>query len=333
LGYAIQFVWRASRPKPHLKYFIGPGQLESIKEIIGTVKVDAVLFNVDLSAQNQAQLEKVLDCQVLDRTEVILHIFALHAHSFEGKLQVELAQLQHLATRLTRRWQHLERQRGGGGFMAGPGEKQIEIDRRLINKRVKSIKQRIKKIALQREAARKNRKRGTAPVVALVGYTNAGKSSLFNAMTKSKTLVEDALFATLDTKMRRCYMPDTGSIIIADTVGFIQGLPHSLIEAFHATLEELRYADILLHVIDITDAEMAMHIIEVEKVLREIIPDFPLILRIYNKMDLMPDAILSESQHEAEQGGDVHWVSASSGQGIPELLRRLDQACSATLRK
>jgi GTPase len=259
-----------------------------------------------------------LECRVLDRSGLILDIFAQRAHSFEGKLQVELARLEHVSTRLVRGWTHLERQRGGIGLRGGPGEKQLEIDRRLLGKRVVAIKKRLAKLSQQRQQNRRTRKKSSSPTIALVGYTNAGKSTLFNLLTSGETYVANKLFATLDSTLRRIHLPSFGTAIVADTVGFIRDLPHELIKAFHATLEETAEADLLLHIIDANDSQKNKKIEVVNKVLEEVgaaqVPQ----LRVLNKIDL-----LEEFESRIDYGKDGLptrvWMSSIDGVG-KELL-------------
>lgn len=281
----ITSVLTCSRRTPDAKYFVGSGKAQEIHDVVQATCADVVIFNHVLSPAQERNLERLIKCRVLDRTGLILDIFARRALSFEGKLQVELAMLKHLSTRLVRGWTHLERQRGGIG-LRGPGETQLEVDRRLIRNRIKSITGRIEKIQKQRAQGRRARKRAIVPTVALVGYTNAGKSTLFNLLTGSDVYVADQLFATLDPTLRRIDFPDTGPVIMADTVGFIRHLPHDLVVAFHATLEEVAQADLLLHVVDVNDEERQAHIEQVHDVLHQIgAEEVPRVL-VYNKIDL-----------------------------------------------
>ncbi len=275
---------RRDRPDP--AHFAGSGKVEEIQRALKESGASIAVFNHLLSPVQERNLEKALGCPVVDRTRLILDIFAQRAKSHEGKLQVELAQLEHAATRLVRGWTHLERQRGGRGFLGGMGETQLEIDRRLIANRVKVLKDKLAKLRRQREVQRRARVRGSVFSVSLVGYTNAGKSTLFNALTHAGALTEDRLFATLDTTTRRLYLPEEGNIAMSDTVGFIRDLPHTLVEAFQATLEETVRADLLLHVVDSASGARAQQIEDVEKVLSEIgageIPQ----IQVWNKIDL-----------------------------------------------
>jgi len=272
------------RGRPDAKYFIGSGKLDEAALMVQSEAAEVVLFDQPLSPAQQRNLERAFNLRVVDRVALILDIFALRAKSHEGKLQVELAQLQHLATRLTRLWTHLERQRGGIG-MRGPGESQLEMDRRMIGAKVKVLRERLDRVERQRKTQRRARARGGALSVSLVGYTNAGKSTLFNAMTRAGAYAADQLFATLDTTTRRIWIEGTGQVTLSDTVGFIRDLPHALIAAFRATLEEAVHADVLLHVVDAASPQRDEQIAEVDKVLAEIgAADIPRIL-VYNKID------------------------------------------------
>jgi GTPase len=306
---------RVNMPDPHS--FVGRGKLSEIEALVQELKAEVVLFNHALTPAQERNLEYALKCRVLDRTGVILDIFAGRARSFEGKLQVELAQLKHLSTRLVRGWTHLERQKGGIG-LRGPGETQLETDRRLIAERIKSINKRLTKVNKQRELSRKARRRAGLPVVSLVGYTNAGKSTLFNRLTQAKVFVADQLFATLDATLRRVTLPNKTTLILADTVGFIQQLPHELVAAFHATLEETCQATLLLHVVDACDKERQLRIEQVNQVLTEIgAASVPQII-IYNKIDLI-EHCPPRCEFEGEKKIPKIWLSAVSGAGIDLL--------------
>jgi GTP-binding protein HflX len=286
---------------------------------------DLILVNHALSPVQERNLERFTECRVVDRTGLILDIFAQRARSHEGKLQVELAQLKHMATRLVRGWTHLERQRGGAIGLRGPGETQLELDRRLLAERVKQLQKRMEKVESQRATARRARQRKPLPVVALVGYTNAGKSTLFNALTGAGVYAADQLFATLDPTLRRIDGLDCGPIVLADTVGFIRDLPHDLVAAFRSTLAEARDADLLLHVVDASDPERDERIHDVDRVLAEIgADDLPQIL-VHNKIDLLGDAageVPGAARVDALDGGALPraWVSAVRGDGIDGLL-------------
>lgn len=304
--------------KPDAKYFIGTGKAEEIRQTIPITKATLVLFNHRLTPSQERNLEKLLHCRVLDRTGLILDIFAQRARTFEGKLQVELAQLQYLSTRLVRGWTHLERQKGGIG-LRGPGETQLEVDRRLIRRRIQSIQKQLEKVRKQRFEGRKARVRAGIPLVSLVGYTNAGKSTLFNALTNANVFVADQPFATLDPTLRRFELTPSAPIILADTVGFIRHLPHDLVEAFKATLEETQEASLLLHVIDAHHPNHHDNILEVENVLAEIHADKVPILEIYNKIDLIADSEPKIEYNKYDRPQRV-FISASTGHGI-DLLK------------
>ncbi len=305
------------RHSPDPKTFAGKGKIEEIAAMLAAGEADLVIFNHQLSPAQERNLERELKCRVIDRTSLILDIFALRAASAEGKLQVELAQLEHLSTRLVRGWTHLERQRGGIG-LRGPGEKQLETDRRLLGNRIKLLKERLKKLSRQRGVQRKARMRGDVLNVSLVGYTNAGKSTLFNALTHAGVFAANRLFATLDTTSRRLWIEGAGNVVISDTVGFIRDLPHSLIDAFHATLEAAADADLLLHVVDSASHARDQQMSDVNKVLEEIGASKVRQLIIWNKIDLTAAA----PGIERDEYGNIARVriSARSGEGL-ELLR------------
>lgn len=317
-GAEVCAVVEGKRKYPDSATFAGKGKVQEIADSVIAHRADLVVFNHALSPAQERNLEKILQCRVIDRTSLILDIFAQRAQSADGKLQVELAQLDHLATRLVRGWTHLERQKGGIG-LRGPGETQLETDRRLLGKRVKLLRERLRKLERQREVQRRSRLRNEVLSVSLVGYTNAGKSTLFNALTHADAYAADQLFATLDTTSRKLWVGDVGHVVISDTVGFIRDLPHELVAAFHATLEATSQADLLLHVVDaaspIRDEQMA----EVDKVLEEIgASDVPQII-VLNKLDLtgLPPAV------ERDEYGSISRVriSARQGDGL-ELLRQ-----------
>lgn len=308
-----------ARRTPDPKFFVGTGKAEEIGDVAEQHEADVVLVNHELSPVQERNLERLLNCRVLDRTGLILDIFAQRARSHEGKLQVELAQLQHLSTRLVRGWTHLERQKGGIG-LRGPGETQLETDRRLLGMRIKQLKQKLTRVRRQREQGRRARKRAEIPTVSLVGYTNAGKSTLFNRLTESSVYAADQLFATLDPTLRRVEVPDGYPVVLADTVGFIRHLPHDLVEAFRSTLQETEEADLLLHVVDASSDERQANMEQVNLVLTEIEAENVPQLEIYNKIDNMDD--VAPSIERDEQGLPVRvWCSALSGEGI-ELLRQ-----------
>ncbi len=305
-----------SRHSPSSKAFVGKGKLEQIAALVRQHDIDVVLFNHALTPSQERNLETELQCRVLDRTGLILDIFAQRAHSFEGKLQVELAQLKHLATRLVRGWTHLERQKGGIG-LRGPGETQLETDRRLLGKRIKYLNQRLEKVARQREQSRQARNKAEIPTLSLVGYTNAGKSTLFNALTRADAYAADQLFATLDPTLRRLQIDDQLSVIMADTVGFIRHLPHDLVAAFRSTLQETREADLILHVIDCVDENRQDKIEAVNLVLQEVGAEETPQLLIYNKIDL---ADYEPRIDRDEQGKAIRiWLSAKDGRGFDDF--------------
>ena len=307
-----------SRQRPDSKTFAGSGKVEELAGLRRDHTADVVLFNHQLSPAQQRNLETVLECRVIDRTSLILDIFGQRAQSFEGKLQVELAQLQHAATRLVRGWTHLERQKGGIGLRGGPGEKQLELDRRMLGKRMKHLKDQLQHLQQQRTVQRRSRQRGGVFSVSIVGYTNAGKSTLFNRLTHAKNYAADQLFATLDTTSRRLYIDAETSIVISDTVGFIRDLPHTLVAAFQATLEETVQADLLLHVVDSSSPVRDQQIAEVNRVLKEIHADQVPQLLVLNKIDIL-DNPASERRDEYGRIREV-LVSALSGAGF-DLLR------------
>ncbi len=314
------------RRSPDATTFIGSGKVEEIALQIAADGFDLVVFDHALSPAQQRNLEKRLQINVVDRTALILDIFAQRAKSHEGKVQVELAQLSHLATRLVRGWTHLERQKGGIG-LRGPGETQLETDRRLIGDRVRALKGRLEKLGRQRATQRRSRQRGSAISVSLVGYTNAGKSTLFNALTHADSYAADQLFATLDTTSRRLWLEDAGQLVLSDTVGFIRELPHALIEAFKATLEESTHADLLLHVVDVASPQRAEQIAEVNAVLAEIgCADIPVIV-VFNKVDAV-DLPASVERDERNRVVRVS-LSARSGVGLAELRGALVEAAAA----
>ena len=316
-GVGILGIVRGKRSRPDAALFAGSGKADEIAESVVANEANLVIFNHELSPAQQRNLERRLDCRVIDRTSLILDIFAQRAQSHEGKLQVELAQLEHLATRLVRGWTHLERQKGGIG-LRGPGETQLETDRRLLGKRVKLLKEKLAKLGRQRSVQRRARVRANVLSVSIVGYTNAGKSTLFNRLTHAKAYVADQLFATLDTTSRKFFVADGGSVVLSDTVGFIKHLPHTLVAAFRATLEEAVAADLLLHVVDASSPSRDQQIDEVNKVLAEIGADHIPQLMVLNKIDVNG---LAPGLERDEYGriGRI-WVSARTGEGF-DLLR------------
>ena len=322
------YVLTGSRKRPDPKYFIGKGKLEELKDVIQAYEADIVLFNHPLSPSQERNLENDLGVRVVDRNGLILDIFAQRAQTFEGKLQVELAQLQHLSTRLVRGWTHLERQKGGIG-LRGPGETQLETDRRLLGLRIKQIQQRLDKVDKQRHQGRSKRKKAEVPSVSLVGYTNAGKSTLFNKLTGADIYVADQLFATLDPTLRNCKLPNSSEIVLADTVGFIRHLPHELVAAFKSTLQEASEADLLLHVIDASSDDRADTIYQVNQVLEDIEANEIRQLEIFNKIDLLTD--IQPKIERDDAGNPVRvWLSAETGAGIDLLYQALSEIFSNT---
>jgi len=326
-GASVEAVVGGRRAKPDPALFAGSGKVEEIAAALRAYGADSVIFNHALSPAQQRNLERALDCRVIDRTALILDIFAQRARSHEGKLQVELAQLDHLSTRLVRGWTHLERQKGGIG-LRGPGETQLETDRRLLGKRVKVLKERLARIEKQRRVRRRGRSGRDVLSVSLVGYTNAGKSTLFNAMTKAGAYAADQLFATLDTTSRRLYVGEAGNVVLSDTVGFIRDLPHALVAAFHSTLEETASADLLLHVVDAASEDREAQIDAVNRVLAEIgAGEVPQIM-VMNKIDLThadPAAIRDE------YGKIVRvFLSARTGDGLGLLRDALAETARGT---
>jgi GTP-binding protein HflX len=314
----------ANRARPDPKYFVGAGKAEEIRARAAELGAELVLMDQTLSPSQERNLEKLTNCRVLDRNGLILDIFAQRARSFEGKLQVELAQLSHLSTRLVRGWTHLERQKGGIG-LRGPGETQLETDRRLIAKRIRTLRGRLEKLARQRETGRHVRREVPVPTVALVGYTNAGKSTLFNALTGSDTYVADQLFATLDPTVRRIKLERVGEVVLADTVGFVRALPHELIAAFRSTLQEARDADLLLHVVDASDPLRNERIVQVREVLTGIGAGDIRELTVFNKIDLVGSErarVLAGPDGVPQQA----WVSAASGAGLDALREAVGEA-------
>lgn len=309
-----------SRQRPDSRYFAGTGKVEEIRQAVAAAEASVAIFDHELSPAQERNLERALLCRVVDRTGLILDIFAQRARTFEGKLQVELAQLDHLASRLVRGWTHLERQKGGIG-LRGPGETQLETDRRLLRARVASLKERLDKVRQTRALGRQARQKAAIPTVSIVGYTNAGKSTLFNRLTRADVYAADQLFATLDPTLRRLDLANFGPVVLADTVGFVRHLPHQLVEAFQATLEETVEADLLLHVVDAASPERERNVAAVEEVLAEVGAKAPRLL-IYNKVDQ-----LEERQPRIDvddQGRPVAvWCSALTGLGMAELEEAL----------
>lgn len=317
-----------TRSVPDPRFFLGSGKAEEIAEICKQAGIDVVIVNHALSPSQERNLEQLCQCRVVDRIGLILDIFAQRAISYEGKLQVELAQLSHLSTRLIRGWTHLERQKGGIG-LRGPGETQLETDRRLIRQRIKYINARLEKVKKQRQQGRQRRVRSSVPLVALVGYTNAGKSTLFNVLTGSDVYTADQLFATLDPTQRRLELSTGRIAVLTDTVGFIRQIPHDLIESFHATLEEVKEADLLLHIVDVNDEQRQTHIDQVNEVIAEIGAENVPQIQVYNKIDLHESITSPRLEHD-EHGQPVRvWLSAAKEKGLDLLKQAINSSVYA----
>ena len=319
-----------SRVSPDSRYFVGTGKAEEIKTAVIQHGADVVIFDHSLSPAQERNLERLFECRVLDRTALILDIFAQRAQSHEGKLQVELAQLKHMSTRLVRGWTHLERQKGGIG-MRGPGETQLETDRRLLNIRIKQINKRLEKVSKQREQGRQLRQKTEIPTVSLVGYTNAGKSTLFNKITGSEVYAADQLFATLDPTLRRVNLPDQQSIILADTVGFIRDLPHDLVAAFRATLQETIEADLILHVIDSNDEQRDFYRDQVNNVIQQLGAENVPQIEVMNKIDLTEQTAHVDDAHNGLP--PRVWLSSLTGEGLTELSEKLAETFAHSVFK
>ena len=312
----------AKRAKPDPAFFVGSGKVDEIRELMELENADIAIFNHPLSPAQQRNLERKLERHVVDRTGLILDIFAQRAKSHVGKVQVELANVRYRLSRLVKAWSHLERQKGGIGMRGGPGETQMELDRRMLETRGKRLQAELAKLQRQQSTQRRSRMRKDVFSISLVGYTNAGKSTLFNALTKAGAYAADQLFATLDTTSRKIYLPEFGNAVISDTVGFIRELPHQLVEAFRATLDEAVHADLLLHVVDSASLDREQQILEVEKVLAEIgAQDIPVIL-VMNKLDQLPEYVGRGAEVRVDKDGvvDTVYLSAKTGEGL-DLLR------------
>ena len=325
-GAEIVGVITAPRDRPDARFYVGSGKIEELADLVEETGADLILVSQSLSAVQERNIEKACKVRVLDRSTLILDIFAQRAQSYEGKLQVELAQLRHLSTRLVRGWTHLERQKGGIG-LRGPGETQLETDRRLIGGRIRQLKNRLEKVARQREQSRRQRKRSRSPLVALVGYTNAGKSTLFNKVTGAEVGAEDMLFATLDPTVRKIRDMHCGEVLLADTVGFVSDLPHELIAAFRATLQEAREADLLLHVIDVSDPYRMERQHDVETVLESIGAEQIPAIRVFNKIDRVNESPRVQ-RDEAGKAVSVS-LSAVTGEGVEELRDAISEWLAA----
>ena len=325
-GAEVVGIVTAPRDRPDARFFVGSGKIEELEDLVRETGADLVLVSQSLSAVQERNIEKACKARVLDRSTLILDIFAQRAQSYEGKLQVELAQLRHLSTRLVRGWTHLERQKGGIG-LRGPGETQLETDRRLIGQRINYLRSRLDKVRAQRAQSRRQRKRSRAPLVALVGYTNAGKSTLFNRLTGADVGAQDMLFATLDPTVRKIRDMHCGDVLLADTVGFVSDLPHELIAAFRATLQEAREADLLLHVIDSSDAFRVERQHEVESVLESIDADRIPVVRVFNKIDRIAQPARVQ-RDDTGQPLNVS-VSARTGEGVEELREAISDLLAA----
>lgn len=324
-GLSIRGTVEGKRSTPDAKLFIGSGKADELMQMMQASEADIAVFNHDLTPSQQRNLERLLQARVVDRTGLILDIFSQRAQSHEGKLQVELAQLEHLSTRLVRGWTHLERQKGGIGMRGGPGESQLELDRRMLRVRVKQLREKLLKLKAQRSMQRRARKRSNVMTVSLVGYTNAGKSTVFNRLTKADIYVADQLFATLDTTTHKIFIPDCGPVVLSDTVGFIKHLPHALVEAFGATLEEAVQADLLLHIVDTASSNRDEQIAQVNKVLHEIgAANVPQIL-VHNQIDRVGLAP-AVSRDEYGRITTIH-VSAKTGEGMDLLRLAMAEHC------
>ena len=328
-GVTARALIKGRRVKPDPAFFAGRGKVAELAEAVTSTAASLVIFNHELSPVQERNLERQVKCRVVDRTSLILDIFAQRARSHEGKLQVELAQLEHLATRLVRGWSHLERQKGGIG-LRGPGETQLETDRRLLAKRVRVLKEKLAKVRNQREIQRRARARANLLAVSLVGYTNAGKSTLFNRLARADAYAADQLFATLDTTTRRIHMGNGSAAVLSDTVGFIRRLPHTLVAAFRATLEETARADLLMHVVDASSADREAQITAVNQVLADIGADAIPQLMVFNKIDRTAIA----PRIERDEYGTIAkaWISAETGDGVDLVRLALEEYAASSLR-
>lgn len=317
-GAEICTLLTTKRQNPDSKYFVGKGKAEEIHDAVNLYEADVVIVNHALTPAQERNLSELVGCQVLDRVGLILDIFAQRARSHEGKLQVELAQLKRMATRLVKGWTHLDRQGGIGA--RGPGETQLESDRRMVQNRIKQLESKIEKVRKQRDLGRRSRKRSELPTITIVGYTNAGKSTLFNHMTSAGVYAEDRLFATLDSTLRRVHLPGAGPVIFADTVGFIRHIPHDLVTAFRSTLEETREASLLIHLVDAADKHREEKMADVYDVIAEVGAQNVPQLTIFNKIDLLEPQVSPKIDYNDEGVAERVWVSAQKGLGIDLLM-------------
>ncbi len=331
----VVFYCCCRRQLPDNKYFLGSGKVDELNRIISELKPEVVVFNHRLTPIQTRNLEKAFNCTVIDRTQLILLIFGKRAKSFAGKLQVELARLEHETSRLVRGWTHLERQRGGGGFVGGPGEKQLEMDRRVLKQKIIVIKKRLIKLENQQAQNRHSREQNRVPTIALVGYTNAGKSTTFNLLSTTKVTVKNMLFTTLDLCTRRIYLPDATvkNAILIDTVGFIRELPHELIKAFHATLEEVKHATLILHLLDAVDPHRYEKRAVVNEVLTQLSANEIPQLEVWNKIDALENPILPHSDYREPNQPWRVWISAGNKIGKSELLRAISECLNSILEK
>ncbi len=329
-GAEVVDILTARLDRPHAKFYIGSGKTAALADLVQLHQIDLVIFNHSLTPAQERNVERAVKSRVLDRSGLILDIFAKRAQTHEGKLQVELAQLKYMSTRLVRGWTHLERQRGGGIGLTGPGETQLELDKRMLRERIKQIQKRLEKVRTHRQLSRQARQRSQTPTVALVGYTNAGKSHLFNQLTGENIYSDDRLFATLDPTLRQHHVPQFGSVVLVDTVGFIRDLPHDLVAAFRATLEETVEADLLLHVVDASDPERHQLVVAVNEVLQELDVDQSPLVEVFNKIDVLPEREPRLQRRDNNQISRVY-LSAKTGAGLDLLEQTLAEYLSDSI--